>query len=199
MIQDNSFEAIRREVAQDLKPVRLLRPGWACALITFPVALFLLSLVLMVYGLREDAAEIGSAPLWVPASLMVASAYAVLVLALIQRAPESTVSWTWWVVLPLAAMVFQIASAYWTLAHSGVPPSMGWQMEAMCFWRISILGLPPVILVLGSCRADCRFGPKSRGSSVVSAAGSSPKVSIASIAACPIQGISCRGIQARFS
>ena len=140
-----------------------MRPGWASALIAFPVALFLLSFVLVVYGLRGDAAEIGTAPLWVPASLMVASAYAVLVLALIQRAPESTVSWTWWVALPLAAIVFQVGSAYWTLAHSGIPPSMRWQAEAMCFWRISILGLPPVILVLALLSRGLPLRPKVAG------------------------------------
>jgi len=161
--QDSSFEKIRREVAQDLKPVRPLCSGWTSALIVFPVALFLLSLVLIVYGLRSDAAEIGSAPLWVPASLMVASAYAVLVLALIQRAPEATVSWTWWVALPLAAIVFQVGGAYWTLTHGSVPPSVSWQVEAMCFWRVSALGLPPVILVLVLLSRGLPLRPKVAG------------------------------------
>ena len=160
---DSSFERIRREVARDLKPVRPLRPAWASALIAFPVALFSLRLVLMVFGLRGDAAEIGATPLWIPASLMVGSAYAVLVLALIQQAPESTVSWAWWVALPLVAIVFQVGSAYWTLAHSGFGPSMRWQMEAMCFWRISILGLPPVILVLALLSRGLPLRPKVAG------------------------------------
>ena len=126
MIHDSSFERVRDEVAKNLEPVTALRPAWMSALVAIPIALFLLSLVLVVYGLRSDAASIGGWALWGPASLMVAAAYAVLVLALVQRAPESTVSRVWWVALPLLAIGMQLGGTYWTLAFSGPAAAVSW-------------------------------------------------------------------------
>ena len=163
MIHDSSFERVRDEVAKNLEPVTALRPAWMSALVAIPIALFLLSLVLVVYGLRSDAASIGGWALWGPASLMVAAAYAVLVLALIQRAPESTVSRVWWVALPLLAIGMQLGGTYWTLAYSGPPAVVSWQSEAMCFGRISALGVPPVILVLWLLSRGLPLRPKVAG------------------------------------
>lgn len=148
MIQDSSFERVRDEVSKTLEPVTALRPAWMSALIALPVALFLLSLVLVVYGLRNDAASINGLALWGPAGLMVAAAYGVLMLALVQRAPESTVSRMWWVTLPLVAIAIQLGSAYWTLTYTSPAVAVSWQTEAMCFWRISALGVVPVLAVL---------------------------------------------------
>ena len=163
MIHDSSFERVRDEVSKNLEPVTALRPAWMSALVAIPIALFLLSLVLVVYGLRSDAATIGGWALWGPASLMVGAAYAVLMLALVQRAPESTVSWAWWVALPLLAIAMQLGGTYWTLAYSGPPGAVSWQTEAMCFGRISALGVPPVILVLWLLSRGLPLRPKVAG------------------------------------
>ena len=64
------------------------------------------------------------------------------------RAPEFTVSWVWWLSLPLVAVAVQIGSAYWTFLHGSPLHAVAWQSQAMCFWRISILGLSPVLVVL---------------------------------------------------
>lgn len=163
MIHDSSFERVRDEISRTLEPVTPLRPAWMSALVAIPVALFLLSLVLVVYGLRSDAATIGGWALWGPASLMVGAAYAVLMLALVQRAPESTVSRMWWVALPLLAIGLQLGGSYWTLAHSGLPGAVSWQTEAMCFGRITALGVPPVILVLWLLSRGLPLRPKVAG------------------------------------
>lgn len=163
MMHDSSFERVRDEISRHLEPVTPLRPAWMSALVAIPVALFLLSLVLVVYGLRSDAAAIGGWALWGPASLMVLAAYAVLMLALVQRAPESTVSRMWWVALPLLAIGMQLGGTYWTLAHSGPPADVSWQTEAMCFGRISALGVPPVILVLWLLSRGLPLRPKVAG------------------------------------
>ena len=163
MMHDSSFERVRDEVSKNLEPVTALRPAWMSALVAIPVALFLLSLVLVVYGLRSDAATIGGWALWGPASLMVGAAYAVLVLALVQRAPESTVSRVWWVALPLLAIGLQLGGTYWTLAFSGPAAAVSWQSEAMCFGRISALGVPPVILVLWLLSRGLPLRPKVAG------------------------------------
>ena len=163
MIHDSSFERVRDEVSKNLEPVTALRPAWMSALVAIPVAMFLLSLVLVVYGLRSDAASIGAWALWGPASLMVAATYAVLVLALVQRAPESTVRTVWWIALPLLAIAIQLGGAYWTLAYSGPPVAVSWQTEAMCFWRISALGVPSVLLVLWLLSRGLPLRPKVAG------------------------------------
>lgn len=163
MIHDSSFERVRDEISRTLEPVTPLRPAWMSALVAIPVALFLLSLVLVVYGLRSDAATIGGWALWGPASLMVGAAYAVLMLALVQRAPESTVSRMWWVALPLLAIGLQLGGSYWTLAHSGLPGTVSWRTEAMCFGRITALGVPPVILVLWLLSRGLPLRPKVAG------------------------------------
>ena len=163
MIHDSSFERVRDEVSKNLEPVTPLRPAWMSALVAIPMALFLLSLVLVVYGLRSDAASIGGWALWGPASLMVGAAYAVLTLALVQRAPESTVSRLWWVALPLLSIAIQLGGTYWTLAKSGPPVAVSWQTEAMCFGRISALGVPPVILALWLLSRGLPLRPKVAG------------------------------------
>lgn len=162
-MHDSSFERVRDEIARNLEPVTPLRPAWMSALVAVPAALFLLSLVLVVYGLRSDAATIGGWALWGPASLMVGAAYAVLMLALVQRAPESTVSRMWWVALPLLAIGIQLGGSYWTLAHSAPPAAVSWQTEAMCFGRITALGVPPVILVLWLLSRGLPLRPKVAG------------------------------------
>ena len=113
-----------------------------------PVALLLLSLVLLLFGLRSDAASVGLWPLWGPAGVMVGAAYVVLMLALVQRAPESTVHWVWWMALPVAAIALQIGGAYWTLKYTGTPANVSVQAQTMCFWRISLLAVPPVLVAL---------------------------------------------------
>ncbi len=163
MIRDSSFEHVRDEVSRDLEPVTALRPAWISALITIPVALLLLSVVLAVYGLRSDSAAIGGWALWGPATLMVVAAYVVLIMALTQRSPESTVSWMSWIVLPMGAVALQLGGAYWTLAYSGLAAPVTWQTEAMCFWRISILGVPPVLLVLWLLSRGLPLRPKIAG------------------------------------
>lgn len=148
MIRDSSFERIRDEVARDLEPVASLKPAWMSALVAIPLALLLLSVVLLVYGLRSDAAAIDHWALWGPVSLMVLAAYVVLWVALVQRSPESTVSWVWWIALLLGAIALQVGGAYWTLSESGSASALSPQTEAMCFWRISVLAVPPVLVAL---------------------------------------------------
>ena len=94
---------------------------------------------------------------------MVAAAYGVLMLALVQRAPESTVNRAWWMALPLVAIAVQLGGAYWTFVHSAPTVAVSWQTEAMCFWRISSLGLPPVLLVLWLLSRGLPLRPKVAG------------------------------------
>lgn len=148
MTTESSFERLRDEVASDLEPVRSLRPAWSSALVAIPVAIFLLSFVLVVYGIRNDAGELGFWPLWGPAAAMVAVAYGILVLALTQRAPEASTSWMGFVLLPALAVLLQIGTAYWTQRFAAAPPPVAWDRQAVCFGRIAFLGLPPVLLAL---------------------------------------------------
>lgn len=163
MIRDSSFERVRDEVSKTLAPVTPLRPAWMSALVVLPVGLFLLSIVLIAYGVRSDAAAIGPSALWGPATLMLAAAYGVLMLALVHRVPESTVSRGWWITLPLAAIAVQLGGAYWTLAFSGPAGAVSWQTEAICFWSILALGTPPVLIVLWLLSRGLLLRPKVTG------------------------------------
>ncbi len=163
MTRNGSYERIRDEIARDLTPVTPIRPGWQTALVVLPLGLFLLSVVLLVLGLREDAPVIGAWPLWGPPSLLIGAAYGILVLALVQRAPESTTSWVWWAILPLVALGIQIGGAYWTLHYSGGLVVAEWQMEARCFLGISLLGVPTLLLVLWLLSRGLPLRPKIAG------------------------------------
>lgn len=163
MTAERAFDPIREEVARDLAAVTPFKPATTTALVAIPIAVFLLSIVLVVYGLRGDAPALGLWPVWGPAIAMVAVAYGVLTLALAQRTPGSTVSWIWWTLMPLMAIVVQLGGAHYTLVHAGPGGAAEWHMEAMCFWRISLLGIPPVILVLWFLSRGLTLRPKVAG------------------------------------
>ncbi len=149
MTEDSTFDKIAREVLRDLGAVAPLRPPGTAALVVLPLAFLLVSVVLLVYGLRADAALLGFWPLWGPASAMVLVAYVVIYFALVQRAPESTVSWARWVVLLLAALAIQVGGAHLTSLSTGAPGmSVPLRAEALCFARISWLSVPTILVVL---------------------------------------------------
>lgn len=149
MRKDSTFEKIAREVSRDMTSVTPLRPPQTTALVVLPLAILILSVVLLVYGLRDDAGQLGFLPLWGPAGLMVVTAYTVIYFALVQRAPESTVSWPRWVSLIAVAVGIQVGGAYLTLLSAG-PPGMPApsRTEALCFARISLLSVPTILVVL---------------------------------------------------
>jgi hypothetical protein len=144
-----TFERVRREVASDLRAVKPLWPAWRTAWVTAPLALFVLGAVLLLYGLRPDAGEVGFWALWVPTASLVAVAYFVVYFALLQRAPDSTVTLPQWGSLLAAAVVVQVGGAYLTLLATR-PPALFVPLEtqAMCFVRISALGAPATLAVL---------------------------------------------------
>ncbi len=149
MMEDSTFDKIAREVSRDLAAVTPLRTPRTAALVILPLAVLVLSVVLQLYGLREDAAQLGFWPLWGPASAMVVAGYIVIYFALIQRAPESTVSWPRWVALLIAAVAIQLGGAYLTLLSTGAPGmSAPFRTEVLCFARISLLSLPTILVVL---------------------------------------------------
>ncbi len=161
MTEDSTFEKIAREVSRDLGAVAPLRPPQTAGLVVLPLSFLLLSVVLLVYGLREDAAGLGFWPLWGPASAMVIVAYVVIYLALVQRAPESTVSRPLWVALLVAAVAIQVGGAYLTLLSTGASGiSVPSRTEALCFARISFLSVPAILVVLWLLSRGLPFRPR---------------------------------------
>jgi hypothetical protein len=163
MIQDDAFSGIRARIAEDMTPVRPIRPGWQTAFVILPLGLAILGVVLAVFGLRGDASRLGAWTLWGPSGILVATAYVLLLLALIQRAPESKTSWLWWASLPLVAIAIQIGGAYWTLHYAGREAGPGWPAEAVCFLGISMLSLPTLLIGLSLLSRGLPLRPRVAG------------------------------------
>jgi hypothetical protein len=145
---DKALARIEDEVKRDLAPVRPLRPAWLDALAVLPLAVLLLVWLVLQYGLRTDASSLGLG-LFGPSAILIGAAYAIVVLSLVQRAPESTLSWVFWLLVPLAAASLQIAGGLVTLSASGPDPEgIPWQAQALCFVRISLMSAPPVVFLL---------------------------------------------------
>lgn len=159
-----AYVRLKEEVGRDLAPVTPLRAPSVSALVTLPLGLFVASIVLVVYGLRGDAAGLGLWPLWGPAFAMVAAAYALVVLALRERIPGASASRVWWVALPVGAIVLQLASALYTYGYAGPSSSaVSWGRKSVCLWHIPLLALPAVLVVLWLLSRGLTFRPRLAG------------------------------------
>jgi hypothetical protein len=145
---DKALARIEDEVKRDLAPVRPLRAAWFGALAVVPLAVLLLVWLVLQYGLRADASSLGLS-LFGPTAVLIVAAYAIVLLSLLQRAPESTMNWIWWLLVPLAAASLEIAGGLFTLTASGPDPTgVPWHAQALCFVRISLMSAPPALFVL---------------------------------------------------
>ena len=148
VVRDESFERIRAEVSRDLSSVTPLKPAWSRALLVIPIALITLAVVLTVYGLRGDADKLGFWSLWSPVLLMMGVAYFVVMMVLRNRTPGEEMSSAFWIVAPVLAVAMQIGTNFFTFTFSPiVPDGIGWQQEAVCFGRISLFGIPTLVVV----------------------------------------------------
>ena len=161
---DETLEQLRQKIGPDLSPVRPLRSAWSTALVVIPLALFTLSVVLIRFGARADVAEIDFWTLWGPAGVMLFAAYIILGLALRQRAPEASLGWTLWLLLPAAAIAFQIGGFWlsYQIAPHPLPDAMAGS-GANCFRNISFVAVPPVLAVLWLLSRGLPMRPKVAG------------------------------------
>jgi hypothetical protein len=162
--ENRTFDRIREEVARDLRPTTPLRPAWVGALVVVPLSLLLLGLLLALYGLRSDAGAIGLWPLWSPAALMVAAAYGIFYVSLVQRSPESTVSPVVWGSVALVAAALQLGGAHAARAAGATDPvGMPLASEALCSLRLAILGVPALLVALALLSRGFPLRPRIAG------------------------------------
>lgn len=159
-----SFARIKNEVARDLGAVTPLKAPSVSALVTLPLGIFVASIVLVGYGLRADAAVLGTWPLWGPPFAMAAAAYVLVVLALRERIPGASASWIWWVTLPVLAIAVQLGGAFYTFRHAPpTDPAVAWSRQSVCLWHISLLALPSVLVVLWLLSRGLTLRPRLAG------------------------------------
>jgi hypothetical protein len=80
-------QRLRDEVLRTLRPVRPLAPPGRRAFVFVPLAASMLAAVPLVWGLRDDAAVVGTLPLWSGSALQVALGLALVATALAESVP----------------------------------------------------------------------------------------------------------------
>lgn len=85
-------EDLRRVIAADMEPVRPLPAPWKRVLWALPLALLILALPFLYFGLRPGTEELGPLLTWVPVILQVALGLALLTLALREAVPGLGIS-----------------------------------------------------------------------------------------------------------
>jgi len=80
-------EELRRIIAADMEPVRPLSAPWKRVFWALPLALVLLALPLLYFGIRPDTGEIGTLLSWVPMILQATLGLALFTLALREAIP----------------------------------------------------------------------------------------------------------------
>lgn len=141
---------LRDEVARTLRPVRpLASPGHRTAVFV-PLAGLLLAAVPLVWGLRDDAAVVGTLPLWAGSALQVALALALVATALAESVP-GRLRPPWHLGARAALGVgFMIAltGATFLLSPTHVPGLLDARYFRICLTRSFGLGLAPLGLAV---------------------------------------------------
>jgi hypothetical protein len=122
--------------------------GWVRALFLVPYALLALVFLLLVFGLRPDAEDVGGEVLWGFAVLQLLAAYSIFIVALRQAVPGSAVGPSAWFSVFLLILVMQVGVALWTYRQSplDVPSDRVYTYGLACFSMMSLLGFVPAAI-----------------------------------------------------
>ncbi len=140
-------EAVRRAVAEDLRPVKPLATPWRRALYVAPVAVVVMAAPLLYYRLR-NLEELGPLLGWMPVAIQVLLAFALMVFALREGIPGWHASAGAICGLCLAAYAVQILVNVAIFMRS--PASAGGDnldSWLQCFRVESLIGLPMLLLI----------------------------------------------------
>jgi hypothetical protein len=143
---DSTLEAVKKRIDVDMRPEKPLAPSWLRAILLVPAFLFMLALVLTVFGLRSDYASLGAWGSWGLSLLELAIAFVLIRLALQMVIPGSTPSITIVFSAGLIAIIFHllVAGISFELSPVYLPEGREWALTLICFFTIFLLGILPL-------------------------------------------------------
>jgi hypothetical protein len=149
-VADSLPPRVREEVARTLTPVRPLAPPGRRAFVFVPLAASILGAVPLVWGVREDAAVVGTLPLWAGSGLQVTLALALLATALAESVPGRLRPAWRLVALAATGVGFMVAltGATFLLSPTRVPGSLEAGYFRICLSRSLGLGVAPLGLAV---------------------------------------------------
>jgi hypothetical protein len=141
--------ALREEVARTLRPVQPLSSPGRRALALFPLGLAVSLVVLLVWGVREDAPQIGPLRLWGGTVLQIAVALVVMGAALAESMPGRLGSLRQVATRALLGLGFMVALTIVTFMASPtyVPPPLAGGYVRVCSLGSFSVGLVPLAAV----------------------------------------------------
>jgi hypothetical protein len=143
-------DALRAAVVRELHPVTPLAPPSTRALIVAPVALALLFASVIVFGLRRDAPTLGPWLTWTASTLQMLLGLALIVAALREAVPGTTLSRRALGILfgTAAIAVVSITFITWVVSPTTITPGFVRYVWTVCVAG-SILSALPVLALSG--------------------------------------------------
>jgi len=143
---DSTLEELKERIGGDMRPQRPLAASWMRALLLVPAFLFLLTLVLVAFGLRSDYASLGAWGSWGLSLLELAIAFVLIWLALQMVIPGSTPSIALVISAGLLAITLHllVAGISFKLSPVYLPEGREWALTLICFVTIFVLGILPL-------------------------------------------------------
>ena len=165
MSNDETFQRIRSEIAQDLRPVKRLSSGWLRALFILPYAFFALAVLLLALGLRSDSENLGPGVLWGLGFLQLMVAYFIFYIALRQAVPGEAVGPRVWLAFPAIILLVQMVVAMWTYRYSPleIPSERVLPYGLACFSLTSLFAVVPLVIGLWLLSRGLALRPRVAG------------------------------------
>ncbi len=153
VMEEMPFEKLKDRIEEDMAPVKSYAPPWRRASFLFGIWSLLGALVLLLFGLRQDANALGPWILWLLPLVQLLSAYALIILSIRLTIPGSAVATTILVALALLGVAVHLAVS-WILVHlSPIGVELGEDLRAssVCLIITLCLSILPLVMALTLC------------------------------------------------
>lgn len=153
VMEDMQFEKLKDRIQYDMEPVKALAPPWKRTSFLFIIWFFLAALVLLLFGLRQDADALGPWLFWILPLVQLFSAYAVVVLSVRLTVPGSAVAPSVLAGMLSLGVAVHLAVS-WIIFHLspvGVEPGKDFYASSVCLVITLCLSILPLVLALTLC------------------------------------------------
>jgi hypothetical protein len=150
MIEDRLHRKIREKIQDDIEPVHALAPNWKRALPLLLIWVVLISLVIILNGLRRDSELLGHWVVWGFPAVQLLIAYTIVALALRFTIPGSSISASFLSLLTLlgVAVHLAISGIVFRLSPTHVEANQETGLSLFCFLVTFTLSLIPSLFVV---------------------------------------------------